>query len=74
MLTRRQVADLLAAHYSRKFEGSVLAGYDSSKRRYRIYGPTLPTYNVDCPYWTLHDFIAPAKARELIACAGHCSR
>ena len=65
-MKRQQISDLLAAHYSREFSGQVHAGYDTAKRKYRVYGPALPTNNWACPYWTLHQYLTPTEARAKI--------
>lgn len=73
-LTRKQVAERLAAYYSNKLNGNVSSVYDEQKRAYEIHGHGLPRkYDLDGnpaqpgATWTMIDYIKPTEARRLIA-------
>ena len=70
-LTRKEVATRLSEHYSRKFNGNVIAVYDASRRVYEFSGSGLPAHpDLKEQYpngWSLLDSVKPTEARKLIA-------
>lgn len=69
--TRKQMIEALREYYSEKFAGKVYVDYDDAKRKYCIHGEGLPAHpDLQSKYpngWSLLDYIAPAKAREIVA-------
>lgn len=73
MLTREQVANGLANHYSVKFQGDVWSYFDNAKRVYVVRGEGLPakyTFTgelaINGETWSLLDYVKPTEARRLI--------
>src|SRR5262245_5287361 len=66
-MRRDEVARRLSLYYSEQFSGHVTSCFDESKRAYAIHGSRLPSHP-SCPRstWTMVDYVAPSKARELI--------
>jgi hypothetical protein len=68
-ISRNEVIQALAEHFTKRFNAPVHAMYDDFKRKYNVYGSNLPAHpDMRSQYpngWSLSQDLSAAEAREI---------